>query len=77
VALHFLIPAWSPVAVSGTLGGRALFLLGVSAAGTAVYIVAARVFAERELRETLSAIRQGFGTILRRGEEVPLDNGVE
>jgi hypothetical protein len=39
-----------------------------------VYALASRIFARRELSETLSAARQGLNTILRRGTDVPIDD---
>jgi putative peptidoglycan lipid II flippase len=71
--LYFLIPLLRQ-GVLPSFGVRAAFLAGMAGAGTAAFVGASYVFARRELVQTLSAVRQGLGTILRRGEDVPADD---
>ena len=52
--------------VAESLGARVAVLGGAILAGTAVYVGAARLFARTELTETLQAIRDGVGDVLRK-----------
>lgn len=52
--------------VPGSTAMRALVLLMVAAAGGAVYVVAARLVAKRELSDALLAFREGLGEARRR-----------
>lgn len=67
VALRLLSPVAIRVGLSsGSTGRQIVALGGMAAAGVGVYLAAARVFARRELAETLKASSSGIGDIITR-----------
>jgi putative peptidoglycan lipid II flippase len=64
-ALYLVTRGLAGMPVSESLGARVGVLGGAALLGTAVYVGAARLFARAELTETLQAVRDGVGDVLR------------
>jgi len=64
--LYLVTRGLAGMPVAESLGARVAVLGGAALVGTAIYVGAARLFARTELTETLQAIRDGVGDVLRK-----------